>query len=720
MKTLKSDRLLAVAIILTLTVLLMTGTLAHAANFADYFPLDSSTRIYITTLGDPQDIGQHYVNRVIGTELINGTLTTKVGIFPYPEMNDGPDPYDSFVNITNDGTTLKWWGNQDVTVNPPLSFGTGNDGDVIGNPFCTDVTDRATQQTSNSCDAVSPVLIDIRDVTVFGVTYPNALIMFGLDPAYPVVDVNFGTNTLGFPATYSPNSNSPLPGAITYFDIYATGVGRIAGGDVAAETGEFNALTELKSVLANPLVGTWGYGLLRHRNDGTWSTQGGKTTYNSDGTGTDTFEYNNNGTLGSRTEDFTYSTQANQDGSITVISTFMDGTTKKRRFVLSDDGKMMIMDGTDRADRQVFKIAIRLDTSRTFTNADFCVDYYTPAYAHDAGGTNYYYNASSGIVTPDGSGNCNGDFTENHDGTVWTGSNVCTYSVNSDGAIIFGGAEGYLSGNARLGIASTTGSINNWGTGFFMKKQDRNYSTADLAGTWALIEIGDDNGNSFYSGFGSTTCDSNGNCTMSHKLQRDGNITHESLDTIVSVASDGSFGNSLGDVAPSYAGAIGNYGNTIMGNLSFESISLNHRGTVVGVRCSNCADLPTGQTWFEEDDPVIIYSGTWGALRHCTSCSGGGLTYSNETGARAEFSFNGTGIRWIVTKAKMMGKAKVYLDGVYTGLVDLFASTPKFQQVIEAHGLSPGAHTLAIEVAGQKHPVSAGYYINIDAFEVIP
>ncbi len=125
------------------------------------------------------------------------------------------------------------------------------------------------------------------------------------------------------------------------------------------------------------------------------------------------------------------------------------------------------------------------------------------------------------------------------------------------------------------------------------------------------------------------------------------------------------------------------------------------------------------QTHFEEDDPAISYTGTWN-IYTCPSCSGGALKYSGQTGAKAEFSFTGTGIKWIVTKAKMLGKAKVYLDGVYMGMVDLYSPTPQYQVVLQKTGLSPGTHTGTIEVSGQKNPSSTGYFIDIDAFEVFP
>ena len=121
----------------------------------------------------------------------------------------------------------------------------------------------------------------------------------------------------------------------------------------------------------------------------------------------------------------------------------------------------------------------------------------------------------------------------------------------------------------------------------------------------------------------------------------------------------------------------------------------------------------------EEDNPAITYTGTWNTYSS-PSCSGGAMKYSGEKGAKAEFSFTGTGIKWIVTKAKMMGKAKVYLDGGYMGLVDLYSSSPAYQVVLQKAGLAPGNHTLRLEFSGEKNLRATGYYINIDAFEVIP
>jgi len=125
------------------------------------------------------------------------------------------------------------------------------------------------------------------------------------------------------------------------------------------------------------------------------------------------------------------------------------------------------------------------------------------------------------------------------------------------------------------------------------------------------------------------------------------------------------------------------------------------------------------KTFFEENDPAITYTGTWKNYT-CAACSGGAMKYAGQTGANADFSFNGTGIKWIVTKANPLGKARVYLDGVNMGLVDLYNPTAKYQVVLQKTGLAAGNHTITIEVSGQKNPASTGYFVDIDAFEVVP
>ncbi|HZX48578.1 MAG TPA: DUF1566 domain-containing protein [Nitrospirota bacterium] len=140
--------------------------------------------------------------------------------------------------------------------------------------------------------------------------------------------------------------------------------------------------------------------------------------------------------------------------------------------------------------------------------------------------------------------------------------------------------------------------------------------------------------------------------------------------------------------------------------------------TVAGADVSG-QDFSAIQTWFEEDDPAITYTGTWNSLA-CNPCNNVFLKYSGQTGATAEFSFYGTGIKWHTAKAPALGKAKIYFDGAYKGMVDLYRSTVQYPLVLGGSGIPPGNHTLTIEVSGQKNAGSSGYYTVIDGFEVVP
>jgi hypothetical protein len=67
------------------------------------------------------------------------------------------------------------------------------------------------------------------------------------------------------------------------------------------------------------------------------------------------------------------------------------------------------------------------------------------------------------------------------------------------------------------------------------------------------------------------------------------------------------------------------------------------------------------------------------------------------------------------------GIARVYIDGVLIADVDTWAPLQEeFQAAMfVATGLSPGSHTLRIEVTGTKNPSSPATRIVVDAFDVI-
>lgn len=99
--------------------------------------------------------------------------------------------------------------------------------------------------------------------------------------------------------------------------------------------------------------------------------------------------------------------------------------------------------------------------------------------------------------------------------------------------------------------------------------------------------------------------------------------------------------------------------------------------------------------------------------------SGGTATLAMDVGAQLGFVFTGTGAIWIGYRDEWSGIANVYVDGVFQGEVDTYATPTRAQAVIyRVTGLPPGRHSLIIEVTGRKNPESAAGWIWVDAFEL--
>lgn len=99
--------------------------------------------------------------------------------------------------------------------------------------------------------------------------------------------------------------------------------------------------------------------------------------------------------------------------------------------------------------------------------------------------------------------------------------------------------------------------------------------------------------------------------------------------------------------------------------------------------------------------------------------SGGAAVQATAGGAQAEFRFTGTSVTWIGTRNERSGIALVRLDGGPATEVDLFARPEVIRTpIITLHGLSPGSHTLAIEVTGRQNQNALSNVIQVDAFDV--
>lgn len=124
---------------------------------------------------------------------------------------------------------------------------------------------------------------------------------------------------------------------------------------------------------------------------------------------------------------------------------------------------------------------------------------------------------------------------------------------------------------------------------------------------------------------------------------------------------------------------------------------------------------PSGRDGAVDDaSPAVSYSGKWSKAAF-RSAFGGTLSFSDEPGAVARFSFDGTELQYLYTKAPNRGMAKLTIDGTVRDTIDLYSPQIVWQVRTVAGGLAPGHHLAEISVAGQHNPASSGNFIDIDA-----
>jgi hypothetical protein len=129
---------------------------------------------------------------------------------------------------------------------------------------------------------------------------------------------------------------------------------------------------------------------------------------------------------------------------------------------------------------------------------------------------------------------------------------------------------------------------------------------------------------------------------------------------------------------------------------------------------------------FEEKDTTFVTrSGVWGDADPHGGWSDGKALESTDPNASITFSFTGTSVRWIGGRGRNGGKARVLVDGAQVKIVDLFyRPNDEFRApCFTVYDLTPGPHTLTIQVLGEHNPLAAADSPNkvwVDAFEVNP
>jgi len=135
-------------------------------------------------------------------------------------------------------------------------------------------------------------------------------------------------------------------------------------------------------------------------------------------------------------------------------------------------------------------------------------------------------------------------------------------------------------------------------------------------------------------------------------------------------------------------------------------------GTLVGGTTAAGAGLA------QQTDPAANYSGHW-FQNAGAQYSGGNVNLAVDTGARVDFTFNGSGVTWMGYRDEWSGIAQVMLDNVMQGTVDTYLTPSKAQtSTYSLTGLPAGNHVLSIIATGTHSATSGGSWIWVDGFQV--
>ena len=114
----------------------------------------------------------------------------------------------------------------------------------------------------------------------------------------------------------------------------------------------------------------------------------------------------------------------------------------------------------------------------------------------------------------------------------------------------------------------------------------------------------------------------------------------------------------------------------------------------------------------QQTSSATAWSGTWTSNAN-SYASGGSLKYATANGAAATYTFTGSSVSWVAYRGPDRGSAAVYVDGVYKGVVNLYAATFSPKAVVFAASWgSNGTHRIGILCVGTSgHP-----RVDVDAF----
>jgi hypothetical protein len=125
--------------------------------------------------------------------------------------------------------------------------------------------------------------------------------------------------------------------------------------------------------------------------------------------------------------------------------------------------------------------------------------------------------------------------------------------------------------------------------------------------------------------------------------------------------------------------------------------------------------LPSSQQTAEESSALITYGGTWFPLS-ASGPSGGGVRRAGLAGSSATIGFDGASVTWVTSKGPDRGIARVAVDGIVQGDVDLYNPTVLWDVPLTFGNFTAGSHRVTVIALGQRSSAATGTFVDLDAF----
>ena len=143
-----------------------------------------------------------------------------------------------------------------------------------------------------------------------------------------------------------------------------------------------------------------------------------------------------------------------------------------------------------------------------------------------------------------------------------------------------------------------------------------------------------------------------------------------------------------------------------------DAFDIQEGGGVVGLPAATVGRI-------ENDNPAVTYTGIWYPNMNPVH-SGGTAVLAVGAGSAVNLNFTGTDIAWIGYRDESSGLARVILDGELKATIDTYLLPGQARTTAyRVEGLTPGNHSLTIEVTGTHNQRSGGAWVWLDAFDVL-